>query len=572
MPPRSGPEARASEGNGGRARRARARRRARPSRPLRESVATSTTSRKPISQHQPLAHTVAGLEPQVERRQDEQRDDQHDPEVVRIARERVRPVDVRAVDRAVDVDLARAAGERREDDRVEVRPSPRIEQLQDAVERVHDDPARRTRRASARSTHVPAATSRRRRPRGTRSGSPTSSSPSPTARARPNRQIEEAGEVHDQEERRRSRAAPPSSAARRGRFVVTSSETMKRMASTSESRRCPRCSSAPSRTCNEERREEQEARQSPHASRSSELRELLHARPARHPPAPLLRERRAVERALPPARVQIDERSLDPLDVVGRDDDPGRSLADQLSRGAVGRHERQDRPLGGEVLEHLPGEDALAAPAGLGDQEQQRLGVALELERPPARRVRDQLQPVAEPQLLGPLAVGRAEVADEARVDVEARSCSAVRNGRGSRLPKNDPAWVIRNRSARCTRARRSRRSRSRSRSSPPRPAGSRSRISPRSRRRRTTIASAERATSDATACSPCSFSAHEHPLGVRGAGGRRPSRAGRRPSGIAGRPLDGGADEVDRGRRRRGHDDVDPLASARCGSPPGSR
>ena len=45
---------------------------------------------------------------------------------------------------------------------------------------------------------------------------------------------------------------------------------------------------------------------------------------------------------------------------------------------------------------------------------------------------------------------------------------SAVRNGRGSRLPKNEPAWVIRKRSPGGTRARRSRRSRSRSRSSRP--------------------------------------------------------------------------------------------------------
>ena len=75
--------------------------------------------------------------------------------------------------------------------------------------------------------------------------------------------------------------------------------------------------------------------------------------------------------------------------------------------------------LGGEVLEHLPGEDALAAAARLGDQEQQRLGVALQLERLRPRRERDQLEPVAEPEPFRPLAVGRAEVADEAGDDVE---------------------------------------------------------------------------------------------------------------------------------------------------------
>ena len=57
---------------------------------------------------------VPALEPQVHRRQGEQRDLEHDPEVVRVAGERVRPVDALPVHRAVDVDRARAAGERRE--------------------------------------------------------------------------------------------------------------------------------------------------------------------------------------------------------------------------------------------------------------------------------------------------------------------------------------------------------------------------------------------------------------------------------------------------------------------------
>ena len=73
--------------------------------PLRESVASSTTSRNAISAASFAAQPVAGFEPQVDRRQDEQRDDQHDPEVVRVAGEGVRPEDARALDRAVDVDL-----------------------------------------------------------------------------------------------------------------------------------------------------------------------------------------------------------------------------------------------------------------------------------------------------------------------------------------------------------------------------------------------------------------------------------------------------------------------------------
>ncbi len=49
--------------------------------------------------------------------------------------------------------------------------------------------------------------------------------------------------------------------------------------------------------------------------------------------------------------------------------------------GAVRRHRGEDRPLGREVLEDLAREDAPAAPAGLRDQQQQRLRVALQLER-----------------------------------------------------------------------------------------------------------------------------------------------------------------------------------------------
>ena len=67
----------------------------------------------------------------------------------------------------------------------------------------------------------------------------------------------------------------------------------------------------------------------------------------------------------------------------------------------------------------FPLEHALAAPARFGDEEQERLGVALESERLGARRVRDQLEPVAEAEPLRPLAIGRAEVADEARDGVE---------------------------------------------------------------------------------------------------------------------------------------------------------
>ena len=141
----------------------------------------------------------------------------------------------------------------------------------------------------------------------------------------------------------------------------------------------------------------------------------------------------AGELARAPAVAQRGQLALDPVDVVGRDDDAGAGLADQLGRGAVGRDDGEDRPLGGEVLEHLPGEHAPAAAVGLGDQEQQRLGVALQLERAAVRRVRDQLDPVDDPGR--PLAVGRAEVADEARDDAvdPRRARSGTASGRACR-------------------------------------------------------------------------------------------------------------------------------------------
>ena len=86
------------------------------------------------------AQPVPRLEPQVKRREDEQRDDEHDPEVVRVAGERVRAVDVGAGNRAVDVDRARAAGDGREQPLVEIAPGARDEQLDDPVRRVRDEP------------------------------------------------------------------------------------------------------------------------------------------------------------------------------------------------------------------------------------------------------------------------------------------------------------------------------------------------------------------------------------------------------------------------------------------------
>ena len=104
--------------------------------------------------------------------------------------------------------------------------------------------------------------------------------------------------------------------------------------------------------------------------------------------------------------------------VVGWNHDAGSRVAHELRGRAVGRDGGEDRPLGREVLEDLPGQDAPAAAARLRDQEEQRLGVPLQLERAAARDVAEQLDAVAETERLGVLAVGGAEVAGEAGDDV----------------------------------------------------------------------------------------------------------------------------------------------------------
>ena len=84
-----------------------------PSRPLRESVVSSTIARKREHEGERYPQPVSSLEPQVDGEQDEQRHDQHDAQVIRVERERVRPVHVLAADGAVDVDpatLVRADG------------------------------------------------------------------------------------------------------------------------------------------------------------------------------------------------------------------------------------------------------------------------------------------------------------------------------------------------------------------------------------------------------------------------------------------------------------------------------
>ena len=198
----------------------------------------------------------------------------------------------------------------------------------------------------------------------------------------------------------------------------------------------------------------------------------------------------------------------DRVDVVGRRDHARARLADQVGGGAVGRDGGEDRPLGGEILEDLPGEDALAAAARVGDQQQQRLRVALQLERA-ARAARTGSARAGRRGRASPPTRGRRSGSRRrsGRRRPSSSRASAGRNGRGSRLPKNEPVCVIRKRGPRpvlepgevvevaAVRDRRHRPARARARASPR-----------RSPPRRTTIASAGEATRRATAPSTLSF------------------------------------------------------------------
>src|SRR4051812_10423974 len=82
---------------------------------------------------------MTAFEPEIEWSENEQRNDQHDPEVVGVTGQRVRAVDTRTVHRSVHVDLASTTGERREHHGVEVSAAARVEELEDAVDRVDGD-------------------------------------------------------------------------------------------------------------------------------------------------------------------------------------------------------------------------------------------------------------------------------------------------------------------------------------------------------------------------------------------------------------------------------------------------
>ena len=183
------------------------------------------------------------------------------------------------------------------------------------------------------------------------------------------------------------------------------------------------------------------------------------------------------------------------------------------------------------------------------------------------RRVRMELEPVAEPERLCPLAVGRAEVADEAGDDVQLRVRERLQER--PRVALAEEAARVRDREAARragTRAPRSRRSRSRSGSSRPllaaraRAPRRRSRP-PRPRSRRLCGHDAgDRGCSRLLGPDGEALGAAVRMSGDRVAQVGHPARVGQ--------ALDGGADEVDRVRRRGRDHRVDPLLPARSGSP----
>ena len=109
---------------------------------LRESVASSTTSRKASEIGERRLEPVPGLEAEVERRQHEERDHELDPEVVRVARERIRAEHLlRPAHRAEDVDPGLPRGDRLDEDLVEIDAAFGEHELDDAVHGVEADAA-----------------------------------------------------------------------------------------------------------------------------------------------------------------------------------------------------------------------------------------------------------------------------------------------------------------------------------------------------------------------------------------------------------------------------------------------
>ena len=165
--------------------------------------------------------------------------------------------------------------------------------------------------------------------------------------------------------------------------------------------------------------------------------------------------------------------------------DPGAGLADQLRGRTVRRHGGQDRALRSEVFEHLPREDAPAAarrPRGSAGAEPRSRAAARASGGAGTYGMSSSRSPRPSPRPTRGRPAGSRR--RSARRTSSPDSASAVRNGRGSRLPKKLPVCVIRKRgeggSSSPAKSSKSRRSRS-----SPRGLSARSRAPPRRSRRR---------------------------------------------------------------------------------------
>src|SRR5437762_3889450 len=136
-----------------------------------------------------------------------------------------------------------------------------------------------------------------------------------------------------------------------------------------------------------------------------------------------------------------------PGDVVRGGNDAGPGLPNECCGGAVHGHRGENGTRGSEVLEKLARENASAPASGVRNEEQERLGVALQPKRLGAGRVGNEFEAVAEPEGLGPLAIRGTEVADEARDDVEVGVEERLQEG--ARVPPTEEAACVRDPEAR---------------------------------------------------------------------------------------------------------------------------
>ncbi len=314
----------------------------------------------------------------------------------------------------------------------------------------------------------------------------------------------------------------------------------------------------------EDAREEEEARDPRHPSELlEEVGELLGPCAPRDLALPLLGERRLLEVASAPPRVQLAQRGGHALDVVGGDDDARPGVADQLGGGAVGRERRRGsgarrpgtrRPCRRALpfpSRRPPGSGAAAPPSRAAAPASACAG---RTEWSSSRSPRSSVSAHSR-------SAERKSPTNRATTSSSPDCASAVRNGRGSRLPKNEPVCVRRNRSdGRLSSPAKS------SKSEPfgtvtTRPRGERSRTSSAMASETQVTASAKRADEPRDGVLALLLRAHEEALRV--AVLVRDDRVAQvRDPRDAGRALDRGADEMHRrGRRGRQHD-VDALAA----------